>query len=143
MKTNLAGRQLIMDAEGLRLKAYRCPAGKWTVGYGHTGDVEPHHEITEHQAEEILEYDLGRFEEGVLLLTPGLGTNQFSALVCFAFNVGLGAFETSTLRKKILAGDFAGAADEFMKWTYSAKKLLPGLVKRRAAERALFLEVPS
>jgi len=132
-----------MDAEGLRLEAYRCPAGKWTIGYGHTGDVQQHHRITRHQAEEIFEYDLSRFEEGVAKLAPKATGPQLSACVSLAYNIGLSRFEKSTLLKELNAGRVANAAAEFMKWTHAAGKVMPGLVKRRAAERALFLEVPS
>lgn len=143
MKTNDAGRAIIMQAEGLRLDAYRCPAGKWTIGYGHTGDVLPTDKITKHMAEVILEHDLERFEVGVSKLAPTANANQFSALVSFAFNVGLRALELSTLLRKFTAGDIAGAAEEFHNWVMAAGQVLPGLVKRRAAERALFLTVPS
>lgn len=143
MITNDAGRQIVMTYEGLRLKAYKCPAGVWTIGYGHTGDVKPGTVITKHQAEEILEYDLGRFEDAVARLCPKANGNQFSACVAFTFNVGIKAFENSTLLKKFLAGAPLAAADEFKRWTHAGGKELPGLVKRRAAERALFLQVPS
>lgn len=143
MVTSERGRQLIMDAEGVRLDAYLCPAGKWTIGVGHTGDVKQGDRITQHQAEVILQLDLERFEEAVTRLAPGLSSSRFSACVSFAFNVGIAAFEKSTLRRKILAGDFAGAAAEFPKWVRAGGKELPGLVKRRAAEQALFTsEVP-
>lgn len=140
MKTNKAGVDLIKRWEGLRLETYSCPAGVPTIGYGHTGaSVLPGSKITEHQADVILAADLEKFEAGVDRMAPGLPGNEFSALVSFAFNLGLAALERSTLLKKVLAGDKAGAGAEFMKWTYAAGKVLPGLVKRRAAERALFL----
>jgi lysozyme len=140
MKTNAAGVELIKNAEGLRLESYLCPAGVWTIGYGHTKDVLPASKITAHQADAILEVDLDRFEREVSALAPGANENEFSALVCFAFNLGAAALRGSTLLKKFLAGDKAGAAAEFMKWQYAAGKVLPGLVKRRAAERELFLK---
>ena len=143
MIINDAGRQIIMDAETLQLEAYRCPAGVWTVGYGHTGDVQPGDRVTEHQAEVILEFDLKRFEEGVTKLAPRVNANQFSALVSLAFNIGLGALAKSTLLKEANAGRVLNAANEFGKWVHGGGKVLPGLVKRRAAERALFLQVPS
>jgi len=143
MKTNLAGRKIVMDAEGLRLKAYLCPAGKLTIGYGHTGDVEAHHVITQHQAEAILEVDLDRFELGVSKLAPGANTNQFSAMVSLAYNIGLKAFEGSAFLREFKAGHLSAAAEQFSRWVRGGGKVLPGLVKRRAAERALFLQVPS
>ena len=136
---NPAGLALIKSFEGLRLKAYKCPAGIMTIGYGHTGDVKKEHVITEHQAEAILSLDLDRFEEGVEKLAPGLSDNRFSALVSFAFNLGLGALAKSSLLKHVRAGAMDVAAREFMKWTYASGKVLPGLVRRRAAERALFV----
>lgn len=141
-RTNLAGRQIIKDAESLRLRAYRCPAGKWTVGYGDTGpDVVPGLVITEEDAEERLARRLTEeFEPGVeQLLAVEVTGNQFSALVSFAYNVGLGALADSTLLRKLNAGDPDGAADEFGRWTRSRGRVLPGLVTRRAAERELFL----
>lgn len=140
MKTNEAGVDLIKKAEGLRLESYLCPAGVWTIGYGHTKDVLPASKVTEHQANAILDVDLDKFERRVAQLAPGANENEFAAMVSFAFNLGEAALQRSTLLKKFLAGDKPGAAAEFMKWTYAAGKVLPGLVKRRAAERSLFLK---
>jgi lysozyme len=141
MRTNQRGIDLIKKYEGLRLKAYLCPANVWTIGWGHTGDVKKGDVITEHQAEAILDVDLDKFERGVTDLLKGCiyNQNQFSALVSFAFNLGLGALSKSTLLKLFKAGDAKGAADEFTKWKYAAGKVLPGLLKRRIEERALFL----
>lgn len=141
-RTNADGRQLIRDAEGLRLRAYRCPAGKWTVGYGDTGpDVGPGLVITEEEAEERLERRLAEeFEPGVeQLLAVEVTCNQFSALVAFAYNIGLQALAESTLLRKLNAGDAEGAAAEFGRWTKSGGRVLPGLIKRRQAEAELFL----
>lgn len=138
---NAEGKELIKRFEGLRLKAYKCPAGVWTIGYGHTGDVKPEYEFKdEHQADIVLKHDLERFEECVERLAPGLNDNQFSALVSFAFNLGETALARSTLLKHARAKRFEQAGAEFLKWHYAAGKVLPGLVKRRAAERALFLK---
>lgn len=134
------GKDLIKRWEGLRLKAYKCSAGKWTIGYGHTRDVKQGQVISLHEAEEILKSDLELFyEPPVEKMAPGANQNQFDALVSFAFNLGEDALRGSTLLAKFLAGDLAGAAAEFMKWKHAAGKVLPGLVKRRAAERELFL----
>jgi lysozyme len=140
-KTSAEGLALIQRFEGLRLKAYLCPAGVWTIGYGHTGDVEPHHVITGHQAEVILQLDVERFEQGVERLCTGLTLTQgqFDALVSFSFNVGLAALSRSTLLRRLRAGDTQGAADAFRAWVFAAGKKLPGLVLRREAERARFL----
>jgi lysozyme len=121
----------------------------WTIGYGHTDKyVAPGQVITVEQAEELFSSDLERFERDVEMLTRGRATeNQFSALVSFAYNVGSDidaddiceGLGDSTLLRKFLAGDIAGAADEFPKWCKAGGVKLPGLVSRRAAERALFL----
>lgn len=140
MKTR--NKEIIKQSEGLRLEAYLCPAGVWTIGYGHTGkDVVEGMKITRGEAEELLEGDLEKFEKDILkMVKVGLTQNQFDALVSFTYNVGGGALKTSTLLKKLNAGDYMGAADEFLKWTKAGGKELPGLVKRRRTERALFLE---
>ncbi len=143
MIVNDAGREIIMTFESLRLKAYKCPAGVTTIGYGHTGDVEMGQTITEHQAEAILEYDLHRFEQAVTDLTKKPNANQFSAMVSLCFNIGIEAFKKSTLLKAFNGGLVKTAANEFLKWQLAKGKVLPGLVRRRAAERALFMAVPS
>ncbi len=148
MIINDKGRQIIELFEGMKLKAYKCPAGVWTIGVGHTGDVKEGMVITKHQAEEIFTYDLQTFEEAVAHLAPKATANQFSALVSFAFNVGVDALRRSTLLKELNAGRPLNAANEFSKWTKAKNAAgvlvpLPGLVKRRAAERALFMEVSS
>lgn len=143
MVTGDQGRQLIMNAEGLRLEAYLCPAGVWTIGVGHTGDVKEGDKITRHQAETILEYDLQRFEQAVTKAAPRATGPQFDAMVSLAFNIGIAAFEKSGLLKAHLAGQHRNAAIEFGRWVHGGGKILPGLVKRRAAEAALYLTVPS
>lgn len=139
------GLLLIKSFEGLELIAYRDAVGVWTIGYGHTSmagppEVYPGMTITEAEAEEILRQDLGIFERGVAqALKIDTNSDQFSAMVSFAFNVGLGAFRDSTLLRKHNAGDFAGAANEFLRWVYAGGQILPGLERRRDAERALYL----
>jgi lysozyme len=158
VRTNKAGIDLIKRWESLRLKAYLCPAGVPTIGYGHTEGVKLGQQITSHQADVILDHDLDQVERDVLHLTKGvaLNENEFSALVAFAFNVGSDIDDDtlaeglgdSTLLKKLLGGDRAGAAKEFGKWVWakdpktSQRRRLPGLVSRRAAERDLFLRAP-
>ena len=135
----LAGLALIKQFEGCKLTAYKCPAGIWTIGYGSTGPhVHPGLTITQAEAGALLAKDLARFEAGVEQAAPGASDNQFAALVAFAFNLGLGALTGSTLLKKHKAGDYAGAQAEFGKWVKAGGKVLPGLVKRRAAEAALY-----
>lgn len=144
MNVNAAGLKIIKDSERLELNAYLCPAGVPTIGYGHTGDVQLGTTITEHQADAILGVDLDRFERGVAALTvpANPNANQFSALVSLAFNIGVENLRKSTLLAKFNAGDAAGASGEFAKWCHAAGRVLPGLVKRRAAEAELFSRSP-
>ena len=133
---------LLKKFEGCKLKAYRCPAGILTIGYGHTsaaGDPEVHDgmTITQQQAEDILKADLVKYEQPVAAMVKvDLEQNQFDVLVDFAYNAGVGALKTSSLLKKVNAGDFAAVPDELMKWTKGGGKVLPGLVRRRQAESA-------
>jgi lysozyme len=138
---NDAGVALVREFEGCRLDAYRCPAGIPTIGYGATGpDIRMGMKWTQEQADERLAEDLARFAEGVeRLVLVDLTDNQFAALVSFAYNVGLGALAGSTLLRKLNAGDYEGAADQFPRWNKGGGRVLPGLVRRRAAERDLFL----
>ena len=106
METSSKGIELIKQHEGCRLRAYKCPAGVWTVGYGSTRGVNQWTEITRQEAEVRLREDLRTAErtvEKVRYLQPRLAQCQFDALVSFVFNVGSGNFEKSTLRKKVLA----------------------------------------
>ncbi len=137
---NRAGLELIKKHEGLRLTAYQCPAGIWTIAWGHTQGVQKGDTVTEARAEDLLREDLVKFEHGVeRLLFEDVNDNQFSALVCFAFNVGLENRRVSTLLKKLNLGDSKGAAEQFLRWNKAAGKVLPGLVTRREAEKTLFL----
>lgn len=137
---NAAGLAIIKKFEGRRLKAYRCPAGIWTIGYGHTGDVHEGMEITEEQAEELLRGDIMQAEMDVerLVMVP-INSNQFSALVSFTYNVGVQAFKISTLLNRINAGRLQDVSGEIIKWRYANGKELNGLRRRREAERNLFL----
>jgi lysozyme len=142
VKINAAGLEMLKRFEQCRLQSYRCPAGKWTVGWGHTGEhVTRDTTLTQHQADEILASDLERFERAVELLAPGANENQFSALVSFAFNCGegRGGLAGSLLLKQFLAGEFDKAAHEFCHWIRVRGEVMPGLIRRRAAEAALFL----
>lgn len=138
---NAAGLALIKNSEGLRLSSYADAAGVWTVGYGHTGnDVTPGMTISQTRAEELLRSDLARFELGVAATVKvPVSANQFAALVSLAYNIGLTAFGSSTLLRKLNAGDAAGAAEQFGQWTYAGGRSLAGLVARRQKERDLFL----
>ena len=133
------GLDLIKDFEGLRLAAYQDSAGVWTIGYGHTGGVQPGDRITQAEAEKLLEQDTAWAQQAVRdLVNVPLTQGQFDALTSFTFNLGAGALESSTLLKKLNAGDYAGAQAEFGKWVHAGGEVLPGLVRRRAAEAELF-----
>jgi lysozyme len=135
-----AGLDLVKSFEGLKLRAYLCPAKVLTIGYGSTGPhVTPGKVITEAQADELLQDDLDRFEKAVTrLVTVPLTQNQYDALVSFAFNVGISALERSTLLKRVNAKLFDQAKAEFAKWNRAGGRPLAGLTRRRAAEAALF-----
>lgn len=144
-QTAQKGIDLIKSFEGCQLKAYKCPAGVWTIGYGHTGSVDGKAicsgmVINAQKAVELLKQDLATFEAAVnSYVTAPITQNMFDALVSFSFNVGAGALKGSTLLKKLNAKDYSGAADEFPKWNKANGKVLNGLVRRRAAEKDLFL----
>ena len=139
MQISKAGLDLIKQFEGLYLKAYRCPAGVPTIGYGHTAGVAMGQTITQQQADDYLRRDVRQFERAVArLVSVPLTQGQFDALVSFAFNLGEGALAQSTLLRLLNAGDYAGAAAQFDRWNKADGRVLPGLVRRRAAERALF-----
>ena len=139
MITSQEGIDLIKNFEGCRLKAYKCPAGIWTIGYGHTSGVKEGQVITLEQAEQFLRQDLKRFETSVrnLVIVP-IKQNQFDALVSFAYNLGATALSTSTLLKKLNNSDYNCAALEFDRWVYANGNKLNGLIRRRAAEKELF-----
>jgi lysozyme len=133
------GLALIKSSEGLRLTAYVCPAGVLTIGYGSTGaHVKPGMTITEAEAEALLREDLERFEAGVEATAGEMTPGQFSALVSFAFNLGLAALKSSTLLRMHKAGDFVGAARQFARWNRADGKALAGLSRRRESEADLY-----
>jgi lysozyme len=134
------GLRLIQNSEGLRLKAYQDSVGVWTIGYGHTATAHPGMEITNDQADALLRKDLAWAEDAVTrLVTVPITDGQFSALVSFTFNLGAGALGESTLLRKINAGKFVEAGNEFGKWVFAGGQELPGLVTRRSSERQMFL----
>ena len=139
MNTSPKGITLIKEFEGLRLKAYQCPGGVWTIGYGHTAGVKPGMVITKAQAEEYLKADLIAFERYLNGLGLALNQNQFDALVSFIYNVGTGNFSSSTLLRKVRANPQDNSImDEFLRWVYSKGRVLPGLQRRRLAEMKLY-----
>ena len=158
MKVSDAAKAMIKHHEGVRMRPYRCPALLWTVGVGHV--IDPTHatvkfderrnlpvpdgwdrSLTMGEVDDILAKDLGRFERGVARLCPSAVNHQgqFDSLCSFAFNVGLGNLQRSSLRMKHNRGDFEEAADEFMKWSKAGGKVLKGLVNRRLDEQRLYL----
>lgn len=138
-RTSEKGINLIKHFEGLRLSAYTCSAGVLTIGYGTTAGVKEGQVITKDRAEELLLDDVKRFEDQVLrLVKVPLTQGQLDALVSFTYNLGAANLGNSTLLRLLNAGDYKGAAAQFDRWTKAGGKALPGLVKRRAAERALF-----
>lgn len=140
MQTSQAGKDLIKQYEGLKLTAYKCRAGKDTIGYGHTHGVKPGAHITKAQADTFLDKDLAVFELTVnTAIKRPMNQHQFDALVALAFNIGGAAFAGPTLVKKFNTGDTQGASDEFPHWCHCGGDVVPGLVKRRAAEREMFL----
>lgn len=136
----MTGKDIIKKWEGLRLKAYLCPAGVPTIGYGHTYNVKMGQTISVAQAELFLDHDYQDAEEQVLsLVKVPLTENQLGALTSFVFNLGAGNLRISTLLRKLNQGDYTSAAEEFNKWVFAGGKKLNGLVKRRAEERELFI----
>ena len=139
MKICNPGLDIIKASEGLRLTAYRCPADVWTIGYGHTKGVKPGDKCTVSQADQYLREDCSDAEWAVnAQVTVPINQNQFDALVSFVFNLGGTNLKTSTLLQKLNGADYVGAALEFPRWNKAGSKVLPGLVKRRAAEQTLF-----
>lgn len=158
MKISDKAKEMIKHHEGVRNKPYLCPAKLWTVGVGHVlypeqgklkiedrGTIWLHPEDnrvwTTEQIDALLGFDLARFERGVARYCPDSVNHQghFDALVSFAFNVGLGSLQKSGLRMKYNRGEYAAAAEEFLKWAKAGGKVLKGLLNRRIDERALFL----
>ena len=136
-------KDLIRFFEGLRLKAYKCPAGVWTCGYGSTGpDVTPTTQWTQEQAEQRMQSDAERFmlESGTLSPVLFFSDRKHAAIADFCYNLGSTRYKSSTLKRRIDVGDWDGARDELMKWVFGGGKKLPGLVKRRAAEADLLGE---
>ena len=166
MKVSKAGEDLMHFFEGYRNKPYRCSAAIWTVGWGHamyadqlslpnvrkegyTGLIRSDYQLKEgdnrawskEELVELFKVDINSFERGVLRLSPNLASHQskFDSVVSFAYNAGLGNYQRSTIRMKVNRGDWEGAAEAFMSWTKAGGKEVAGLVKRRKAEKALFL----
>ena len=158
MKVSDEAIRMIKHHEGVRLRPYRCPALLWTTAVGHV--IDPSHiavkyedrknlpipdgwdrQLSMGEVDAILAQDLARFGRGVARYCPAAvnSQGQFDSLCSFAFNVGLGNLQRSSLRMKHNRGDYWGAAQEFMKWTKGGGKVLPGLVARRQDEMRMYL----
>lgn len=139
MRTSQDGINLIKSFEGFSATPYRCSADVLTIGYGHTGAGVNKKRITESEGEKILRNDLATAEKAVLRLCgDNLKQHQFDTLVSFAFNLGAGSLQRSTLRQKVLRGEHQAAADEFLKWIYAGGKKSNGLLRRRMVEAAMY-----
>lgn len=139
MRTSQRGINLIKQHEGLRLEAYRCPAGVFTIGYGHTVGVRRGDVIDERRAEYLLEEDLKKFEAVVNRECPGVNQNQFDALVSFTFNLGERNLLKSTLLKCVKANpNNLNIRTELLRWNRANGEVLPGLTRRRKAEADLY-----
>jgi lysozyme len=135
------GLALIKEFEGCKLKAYRCPAGVWTIGYGWTHGVKPGMVWTRQKAEEMLVEGVKPYARAVAESIGKAPTTQgaFDALTSFAYNAGTGALRKSSMLRLHRQGKYQAAADAFLNWTRGGGKVLPGLVRRRKHERALYL----
>ena len=141
MKTSNKGIELIKQHECFRARAYKCPAGVWTIGYGHTRGVNNGDVITKEQGERFLIQDLQTAEREVNSHGLTFNQNQFDALVSFVFNVGSGNFSRSTLLRKLkVNSNDATISYEFSRWKHGGGKVLPGLVKRRKEEAELYFK---
>ena len=145
MQTSDKGISLIKEFEGCKLAAYQDSVGVWTIGFGWTQPVDGKPiragmTIKQETAERLLKTGLVSYENDVSrLVKVGLTQGQFDALVSFTYNLGARSLSTSTLLRKLNAGDYSGAADEFLRWNKAGGKVLNWLTRRREAERALFL----
>lgn len=142
MQISDKGLALIKDFEGFSDVAYLCPAGVWTIGYGHTKGVQEGDTMSKEVAERLLKDELSqKYEPQVQKLTGGLELTQgqYDALVCFVYNVGAHSLAHSTLLKKLKEGKTEEAAAEFLRWNKARGEVQAGLVRRREAERELFL----
>lgn len=139
MNIGTKGLDLIKFFEGLELNAYQCAAGVWTIGYGHTKDVQQGMTISEARANEMLAEELNEYESYINgLVTVELNQDQFDAMVSWVYNLGVGNLKASTLLKVLNAGDYDGVPAQMMRWNKAGGKVLEGLTKRRQAEADLF-----
>ncbi len=147
MQINQDTLELVKEFEGFRAKAYKCPAGVWTIGYGTTAaagvgiDPKPGVTVTEEEAEDLLEKTMEKFGEQIKpLITAPINNNEYGAFLSLAYNIGPGAFKKSSALRLFNAGDKAGSAKALLMWNKAGGKVLPGLTRRREAEKKLFLK---
>ncbi len=139
MNTSAEGIALIKKFEGCELEAYQCSAGVWTIGYGHTKDVEEGDTISKDQAEEMLVEELHEYENYVNeYVNVALSQNQFDALVSWVYNLGSSNLHASTMLKVLNSGDYEGVPAQIKRWNKAGGKVLQGLIRRREAEALLF-----
>ena len=139
MKISLEGLSLIKKFEGCKLVAYKCSAGVWTIGYGHTTGVKKGDVCTQEEAEKLLRGDIFKFEEYVQdSVKVDLDQSQFDALVAWTFNLGPGNLRSSTMLKKLNNGEYESVPFEMRRWNKAGGKTLDGLIRRRQAESLLF-----
>ena len=139
MKISLEGLSLIKKFEGCKLIAYKCSAGVWTMGYGHTTGVKEGDVCTQEEAEKLLRGDIFKFEEYVQdSVKVDLDQSQFDALVAWTFNLGPGNLRSSTMLKKLNNGEYESVPFEMRRWNKAGGKTLDGLIRRRQAESLLF-----
>ncbi len=139
MKASQQAYNLIREFEGLRLQAYQCPSGIWTIGYGHTTNMAPNTVISQLQANLLLQEDIAQCERTLNRYNLALTQNMYDALISFIYNVGSGNFHRSALLSKIKANPYdSSISDEFLKWIHSKGKSLAGLQRRRMAEMKLY-----
>ena len=139
MKTSAEGLSLIKKFEGCELYAYQCSAGVWTIGYGHTKDVEPGMQITKEDADEMLVEELHEYESYINdFVTAPLSQNQYDALVSWVYNLGPTNLSQSTLLRELNQGNYNGVPSEIRRWNKAGGKVLDGLVRRREAEALMW-----
>ena len=139
MKISLEGLSLIKKFEGCKVEEYKCSAGVWTIGYGHTTGVKEGDVCTQEEAEKLLRGDIFKFEEYVQdSVKVDLDQSQFDALVAWTFNLGPGNLRSSTMLKKLNNGEYESVPFEMRRWNKAGGKTLDGLIRRRQAESLLF-----
>jgi|TARA_B110000240_G_C13421618_1_gene419739 lysozyme len=139
MKISKNGLDLIKHFEGCELEAYKCPAGVWTIGYGHIKTAVEGMTITQHQADEMLIEEMNEYEGYINnSVRVDLTQNQFDAMVSWVYNLGSGNLNASTLLKVLNSGDYAGVPEQLLRWNKAGGRVLEGLTRRRQAEADLF-----